>query len=160
MDLLLIRHATAVQREDWKDDDLLRPLTDEGRKAAKTFFRLLRDMVPAPDRILTSPAERATATAILLHEALGGRKPRIVPELAPGCPLDVIAAEARTGSRNTTIAIVGHEPDLSQAAAALAGCPTARIKLSKGGCAWLRRVEAGYELRLLVAPKQLLRVAE
>ena len=158
MDLLLIRHAAALQRENWTEDDLLRPLTEDGRKAARAFFRLLRDIVPAPDRILTSPAERATATARLLHRALGGRKPRIVAELAPGCPVDVIAAEARTGSRNTTIAIVGHEPDLSQAAAALLGCATARLKLSKGGCAWLRRVEAGYELRLLVAPKQLLRL--
>ena len=155
MDLLLIRHAAAVDRETWTGDDQLRPLSPAGAKAARAFFRTLREIVPAPDRVLTSPAIRAVETAALFHRVFRGRRPRIVAELAPGCPSDVIASAARSGSRNTVIALVGHEPDLSTAAAALIGGPAGRIKLSKGACAWLRRIESGYELRMLVSPKQL-----
>jgi phosphohistidine phosphatase SixA len=155
MDLLIIRHAPALEREEWTGDDMLRPLSADGHRAARAFFQKLREIVPAPDRILTSPATRAVETSCLLHHAFRGRKPTVAPELAPGCAPEVIVSAARKGSKERVLALVGHEPDLSLAVAVLIGCPRARIKLAKGACAWLRRVESGYELRMLVTPKQL-----
>lgn len=155
MDLLLIRHALAVDREDWSDDDLLRPLTQKGGKAARAFFDSLSDIVPSPDRIVTSPAVRAADTAHLLRRALRSRKPVVNPDLVPGCVPEVIVSLARNSPERQVLAIVGHEPDLSVAAALLIGGPGAHIRLAKGACAWLRRITGSYELRMLVSPKQL-----
>ena len=60
MTLLLIRHASAGDRDDWVGDDRLRPLDGRGRNQASRLSELLRDYEIA--RVLSSPAVRCVQT--------------------------------------------------------------------------------------------------
>jgi phosphohistidine phosphatase SixA len=60
MTLLLIRHASAGDRDAWVDDDRLRPLDDRGRDQASRLPELLGDYEIA--RVLSSPAVRCVQT--------------------------------------------------------------------------------------------------
>ena len=58
--LLLIRHASAGERERWQGDDRLRPLDDRGRRQAE---RLIEVLAGHPvTRILSSPYVRCAQT--------------------------------------------------------------------------------------------------
>jgi len=79
MTLLLIRHASAGDRDDWVGDDLPRPLDARGRGQASRLAELLSDYEIA--RVLSSPAVRCVQTVeplarsrgldIEVHEELG-----------------------------------------------------------------------------------------
>ena len=60
MSVILLRHASAGDRDEWDGDDLLRPLDKRGGKQAKG----LRDVLLAHDvrRVLSSPYVRCTQT--------------------------------------------------------------------------------------------------
>jgi phosphohistidine phosphatase SixA len=67
--LLFLRHARAVERDEWEDDDRLRPLDERGRaQAAHLVEQLARFPV---DRILSSPYVRCVQTVEPLAEARG-----------------------------------------------------------------------------------------
>jgi 8-oxo-(d)GTP phosphatase len=69
MSVLLVRHASAGDREDWEGDDRQRPLDKKGRKQAKKLVDLL-----APyeiDRILSSPFDRCVDTVEPLARTRG-----------------------------------------------------------------------------------------
>jgi phosphohistidine phosphatase len=121
MRLILFRHGPADTRDDRRwPDDLQRPLTERGTDRTRRAARGIARLEPATSHVLTSPATRALETARLLHHALDlDAKPEIVETLAPGGPLrDTLVRLGREGA-DTTVAVVGHEPDLSQLAAAL-----------------------------------------
>jgi phosphohistidine phosphatase SixA len=60
MTVILLRHASAGDRDEWHGDDRLRPLDKRGRKQAKR----LRDVLLAHDvkRVVSSPYVRCTQT--------------------------------------------------------------------------------------------------
>lgn len=62
--LMLVRHASAESKADWRAaghaDDLDRPLAEAGREQAALLARLLRCYAPA--RVFSSAAERCVAT--------------------------------------------------------------------------------------------------
>lgn len=60
MTVYVVRHAVAVPRSHWNDEDLLRPLTKDGLEQARGLWRILkpRDL----RRIYSSPALRCVAT--------------------------------------------------------------------------------------------------
>ena len=60
MSVILLRHASAGDRDEWRGDDRLRPLDKRGRKQAKR----LRDVLLAHDvkRVLSSPYVRCMET--------------------------------------------------------------------------------------------------
>jgi 8-oxo-dGTP diphosphatase len=58
--LLVIRHARAGDRDDWKGDDRRRPLDDRGRRQAQ---ELVEQLAAFPiSRILSSPYDRCVQT--------------------------------------------------------------------------------------------------
>jgi phosphohistidine phosphatase SixA len=60
MPLLLVRHASAGDREEWEGDDRERPLDKRGRRQAEELVERLR---PYPiEAILSSPARRCIET--------------------------------------------------------------------------------------------------
>jgi 8-oxo-dGTP diphosphatase len=60
MPLLLVRHASAGDREEWEGDDRERPLDKRGRRRAEELGERLR---PYPiEAILSSPARRCIET--------------------------------------------------------------------------------------------------
>jgi phosphohistidine phosphatase len=131
--LLLVRHAVAAELEPGQRDEA-RPLTPEGRarfaRAAKGLERLGVEL-----RVLRhSPWLRAVETADLLVSLVDGET-RVDPLLAraPGRELLVsLVAEDH-------VALVGHEPWLSELLALLVGGRRARLPVDfkKGGVAWL-----------------------
>ena len=114
--LYLVRHAEAADGEP----DELRPLTAEGREAARALGRKLADDGVRPDAVLTSPLLRARETGRELARP-AGVEAEPDERLAPGATAEAVREVA--GGRGTTVVVVGHQPDCSQIAAALTGGP-------------------------------------
>lgn len=162
MRVYFIRHGIAVPRgAPGVLDDASRELTRQGtarmRKQARGLVRLKLDL----DRIWTSPYVRARQTAEILAAELGlADEPRILPALAPGgSPDEVFEALAGNGALNG-VALVGHEPDLSETASrVLSGTGTSVLRLKKGGVACVEIEQPSRPLRgelcWLLTPRQL-----
>jgi phosphohistidine phosphatase len=119
MDLLIVRHAIAFERDRhrWRDDGA-RPLSPAGIRRARRAATGLEEFSKAPDRLLTSPLVRARQTAQILTEVAGWPQAEEAPGLSPGEP--VLAVLSLLGKdRSKRVAIVGHQPGLG---ALLAAC--------------------------------------
>jgi phosphohistidine phosphatase len=161
MEIYLVRHAIAHERDpDRWPDDSLRPLTDEGRTKFESAARGLRRIVPRVDRVLSSGFTRAWQTAEILASEAGWPAPEPADELASGRDTsDAVALLERQAVES--VALVGHEPDLSSLASLLLVGDGARaeIELKKGGVialtAWTADVRGTTFLRWLAQPKLL-----
>jgi phosphohistidine phosphatase len=112
--LYLVRHAEAADGEP----DELRPLTAEGRRAARELGERLAAVGVRPDAVLTSPLLRARQTGAELARA-AGIEPEPDERLAPGATADDVKAAA--AGRGENVVVVGHQPDCGRIAAALTG---------------------------------------
>jgi len=164
--LLLIRHAIAVEREEFTrtgKDDNFRPLTDEGRKKMKEVARGLRGLVPEIDLLATSPLTRAAQTGAVLDSVYGGLRVAEIEELSPeGTPETFFRWLRR--HREETVAAVGHEPGLGHIVSwLLTGAERRLVAFRKGGACLLELPEdagAGSATLLWVlTPAQLRRLA-
>ena len=167
MQLLIVRHAVAVERETFaatgKPDDL-RPLTPDGRRKMRRIAKGIKSMVEHIDLLATSPLTRAEQTAQILAKAYGIEIGEVVEALRPDSPLQMFAEWARNHSPRSAITIVGHEPHLSELVTWLmTGASESRIALKKGGACFLSfdgavgRAEGNLEW--LATPSQLRRLA-
>ena len=121
-ELYLIRHARAAERGDAWPDDSKRPLTDEGIERMKKAARGLARLGVTFDVVLTSPFVRARQTAELVAGAFDNRPPVVTTEsLTPNGSFEAFLEELDNQSKRSSVAIVGHEPDLGEMAARLAG---------------------------------------
>ncbi|HXU31843.1 MAG TPA: histidine phosphatase family protein [Thermoanaerobaculia bacterium] len=163
MNLLLIRHAIAADRSDFESSDDLRPLTEEGKKKMQRAARGLRVAVPAIELLATSPLVRAVATGTIVEAAYADlRNPPVVreiDELRPGTePADLLAwLDLQSAD---PVALVGHEPDLSELLARLVGAERPFHRFRKGGAAYVAfpgRVEEGAGTLSWALPPGLLR---
>jgi phosphohistidine phosphatase len=116
INLYLIRHGIAVERgEGIEDDD--RPLTSKGHKKTQAVAHQLKALGLEFSEILTSPLIRAGQTAEILMQAGLSRQVSVTHALAPaGSFSDWLdwARERNRPEEETAIALVGHEPALSQ----------------------------------------------
>lgn len=132
LSLYLVRHGLAAERGDAYPDDDLRPLTSEGeskfRKAVKGLARLDIGL----DAVLTSPLVRARQTANILGDGLSNT-PRVIETdaLRPGARFDRLLRTVSECTGCTAVALVGHEPDLSEIAGRLIGA-SAPVPFNKG----------------------------
>lgn len=69
MTSILVRHASAGDRDEWDGDDRLRPLDDRGRRQAEKLVELLRPFDVR--RVVSSPYVRCVETVEPLGAALG-----------------------------------------------------------------------------------------
>ena len=160
MDVYLVRHAIAEERDSarWPDDSK-RPLTAEGASRFRSAARGLRRLVPELDVVLASPYVRAWQTAEILHDEAGWPAPEPASELEPSFP--DAAIELLQDHADRSVALVGHEPHLSELASLLVSGDehTLRLELKKGGTVLLafdgRRDVGTATLRWSVAPKIL-----
>ncbi len=121
-ELYVIRHAVAEERGDAWPDDAKRPLTEDGTMKMRRASRALSRMGVAIDVVLTSPLVRTRQTAEIFAAAFSPHPAVVnVDALSPEGSVTAAIAELEKHSRKKHIAIVGHEPDIGELAARLAG---------------------------------------
>jgi phosphohistidine phosphatase len=80
-------------------------------------------------------------------------------DIAPGAAVSAILKAAGWPDYKGTVVMVGHQPDLGQAAAFLIAGSQARVSIKKGGLWWLsdrvRGEEAQVVVRSVVSPDLL-----
>jgi phosphohistidine phosphatase len=139
--LLIVRHAIAEDREAFargEHDDATRPLTAQGRDKMRRGALGLKQIVPDIDLLAASPLKRAFDTAEIIARVYGGLEVERVAELAPGTSLDGALAWLAALPARGTVAIVGHEPDLSRMVCALlAGANGPFLEFRKGAACLL-----------------------
>jgi phosphohistidine phosphatase len=139
--LLFVRHAIAEDREAFARshrDDAQRPLTPEGRRKMERGAAGLVELVPELDLLAASPLKRAVETAEIIAKAYGGLPVERVPELAPGVGVDRFIGWLAGQHARSAVAVVGHEPDLSQLVCAfLSGANGPFLELRKGAACLL-----------------------
>jgi phosphohistidine phosphatase len=167
MYLYLIRHAIAIDRDltnsDTIVDDESRPLTKLGRKKMAQVADRLHESGLKFDLIITSPLVRARQTADILLESKLSSDLEISPDLAPAGNLPAWLDDwgSRSPDRQfSTIALVGHAPNLSEWAELLIfdkiiDSPKERLRqrliLKKGGIIGLKFPES----RIAIGTAQL-----
>ena len=163
VELLLLRHGIAEERCPERVDGE-RALTAAGRRRTRAVAERLVLLGLGCDQLVASPLVRARQTAEIAVEAgllaEGSPSLRVDAALAPGGdPLPLVAAfqgAASAHARLQRLALVGHEPDLGALAARLIGAPEGAIVLKKAGIALLLLGPGRGQLKLLMAPRQLL----
>lgn len=112
MEVILIRHATALPRGEKWPDDRERPLSSRGQQrgaqAARGLARLLDE---PPTLVLTSPLVRTLQTAALLTRHADWPSAVECVELSPGRGSAGVLTRLRK-ERHPRVALVGHEPGL------------------------------------------------
>jgi phosphohistidine phosphatase len=133
MDLILWRHAEALDAEDGVED-LDRALTARGERQAARMAGWLNQHLPATTRILASPARRTQQTAAALE-----RKFKTVAALGPGATVPALLGAVRWPDAKEPVLVVGHQPTLGLAAAWLLAGVAQPWSVKKGAVWWLRR---------------------
>lgn len=158
--LLLLRHA----KSSWADADSRdfdRPLNERGLKAATLMGKFIRKKKIEPGLIISSPAKRARATALLVKE--GGKiaaELRFDERIYEADTETLLKVVSQIDEAVDTVIIVGHNPGMEQLLQGLTGeaqeVPTATLmqislKLDK----WSAVQEKTGFLEWLVKPKDL-----
>ena len=169
MYLYLIRHGIAVDLDTIDPDshtcDRTRPLTKVGRKRTEKVAEHLSISGIDFDLIITSPLVRAEQTANILIEHQLSPRLLLCDDLAPEGTLDswLIWWESQPNYLQTRkLALVGHEPNLSEWAELLIfGSIQHKLILKKGGIIGLKfpdsKIAIGTaQLHCLIPPKYLI----
>ncbi|HVK62605.1 MAG TPA: histidine phosphatase family protein, partial [Bdellovibrionales bacterium] len=142
MKLLIVRHAIAMDREDFKSaskrqSDDMRPLTDEGVRKMRKNAKGLARIAHKPDLVISSPLVRAIQTSEILQiewSSSTAKCDALKPDAAPIELARWLAGYKTAIQTNHTVAIVGHEPHLSRLIAwCLESSHTEAFELKKGG---------------------------
>jgi phosphohistidine phosphatase len=164
VELYFIRHGIAEERKANITDEE-RSLTKEGRQKTEKVAERLKQLGLQFDLIATSPLVRARQTAeILITTGLGSQLEEC-PHLAPEGRIEnwvVDWLEPKKFSPQTQLALVGHEPNLSEWAEILVwGEAKAGLVLKKAGMIGIKLPEEGSplgrsQMYWLTPPKYLL----
>jgi phosphohistidine phosphatase len=168
MQLLIVRHAIAEDRlifSTSEQNDDLRPLTEKGRKRLRHAASGLHRLVPRIEVLATSPLVRAVQTAEILGRSYGCDSALEVPALAPDVGAKEVGNWLATQPHQATVAVVGHEPDLSQLIGWLtSGLSGTYLDLKKGGACLLECCApldaGGCRMQWLLTPRQLRMLGE
>jgi len=161
MELYIVRHGIAVDREDPKcPADPERYLTDEGMEKTRQAAGGVAQIGAVPDLMLTSPYLRALQTAELFAAALEYPKQKIQKSdlLLPGVEPLLLFRELSRNKDLSTVYIFGHAPHLDDVIATAVGSKHHISALRKAGAALVelrRLVPPSGELLWLATPKLL-----
>lgn len=126
--LYLLRHADAGDRQAWTGNDDERPLTAKGRRQSEQLGRFLASIDFQPGIILTSPKARAFETAELVAAAIGQS---VETDDRLGSSFRLSGLEKLLANHDAASPLlVGHDPDFSTVVATL--CGASRVPLKKG----------------------------
>ena len=139
--VVVVRHGPAENRDARRwPNDARRPLTARGRIETRQAAAGLAELTSRADRLASSAATRAIATAELVQRAIAKGAPiETWPELAPGIlPGPVFAKLRRASTDAREVVLVGHDPTLSEfVSMAILGDGVQAVRISKGGAACL-----------------------
>lgn len=166
MELYIVRHGIAVDREDPKcPADPERFLTSEGMEKTRQVAKGVAEVAAIPDLMLSSPYLRALQTAELFAEALEYPKQKIAKSelLLPGAESLQLFRELAKNKDLSTIFVFGHAPHLDDVIATAVGTNHHVSSLKKAGVALVelkRVVPPSGELVWLATPKLLRKAAK
>ena len=110
MTSVLLRHASAGDRDDWDGDDRLRPLDGRGRRQAAALVELLSPIEVR--RVVSSPYVRCVETVEPLAAALGlpVEQDQRLAEGAGRAALEVLREQGVVGCTHGDVveAVLGH----------------------------------------------------
>ena len=136
--ILLVRHAIAMEPHDFAGPDSGRPLTEEGISRMKKGARGLQKILGKWDAIASSPYLRAQQTAEILSTEFPGVKSFTWEQMAPGASAAKLCRHFNEHSQYSKIAFVGHQPSLGFfVSELLAGEGASFYAFKKGGAVLL-----------------------
>jgi phosphohistidine phosphatase len=166
MDLYIVRHGIAIDRQDPKcPPDSERYLTEEGIDKAKQVAGGVVALGVTADLLISSPYVRAMQTAEIFASALGYSRQKIRRSdlLLPGAEPSMLFRELAKDKHSSSIFVFGHAPHLDELIAAALANKHNISSLKKAGVAALKlkRISPpSAELLWLATPRLLRRAAK
>jgi phosphohistidine phosphatase len=166
MDLYIVRHGIAIDREDPKcPPDPERYLTEDGIKKTRQVVKGVAALGITPDALISSPYVRAMQTAEIFAAALSYPKQKIrqTDSLLPGAEPSLLFRELAKDKHSTTVFCFGHAPQLDELIAAAFAGKHNLTALKKAGVAAIklkRLSPPSAEFLWLATPKLLRRAAK
>jgi phosphohistidine phosphatase len=164
MDLYIVRHGIAIDREDPKcPPDPERYLTEEGMDKTRQVAKGIAALGITPDLMISSPYTRAMQTAEIFASALDYSKQKIrrTDLLLPGAESSALFRELAKDKQSSTVFLFGHAPHLDELIAAAFASKHLITSLKKAGVAALKlkRISPPSAALLWLATPRLLRRA-
>ena len=164
MELYIVRHGIAIDREDPKSPaDPERHLTEEGVEKTKEVAKGIAALGVTADLLISSPYVRAMQTAEIFADALDYAKPKIrqTDLLLPGAEPTMFFRDLAKDKHTGTLFIFGHAPQLDDVIATALGSKHHITSLKKAGVALLelKRVSPPNGQLLWLATPKILRRA-
>lgn len=123
MEIILVRHAVAMERQEFAktgQEDSLRPITLKGARRHRRMCKSMQKMARGAEVIVTSPLLRARQTAEITSQIYEDLNILEVPELVPSASPSAFLKWVRVWGRvYKKIIVVGHEPHLGELASYL-----------------------------------------
>ncbi len=166
MDLYIVRHGIAIDREDPKcPPDPERYLTEDGLEKTRQVAKRVAALGITPDLLISSPYVRAMQTAEIFASALDYSKQKIhrTDVLLPGTEPSLLFRELAKDKQSSCVFVFGHAPQLDEVIAAAFGAKRHLTSLKKAGVAALnlKRISPpSAELLWLATPRLLRRAAK
>ncbi|HEX9035804.1 MAG TPA: histidine phosphatase family protein [Ktedonobacterales bacterium] len=149
MNLYFMRHAHAVEQDEWTGSDAARPLIEKGRKAADEAARGVARLAPPVMAIVSSPYLRALQTA----EIVGKRLSLPIAQceaLSPMFDITRLPEALDAAGWAQDVLLIGHQPSLSEVLAHLTGHTLSKTNLKKAAVAMVTLPEEAARERRLV----------
>ena len=134
--LILLRHGKAEDTSP--GGDFSRNLVDRGREQSRRAAKLLKGAGLLPDIVLTSPLVRTRQTAEEFCQTAEIPGALIQSWLACGMSPETAMTELSAFRDFKRVALVGHEPDLSQFVEWILGSTGGGVEFKKGALACLQ----------------------
>src|ERR1700736_3916211 len=166
MDLYIVRHGIAIDREDPKcPPDPERYLTEEGTKKTRQGAKGIAALGIAPDLLISSPYTRAMQTAEIFASALDYSKQKIRRSdlLLPGAESSMLFRELAKDKQSASVFLFGHATHSDELIAAAFASKHHLTALKKAGVAALKlkRISPpSAEFLWLATPRLLHRAAK
>ncbi len=165
MELYIVRHAIALERDEWTGSDDKRPLTEKGQKKMAQIAQGLAAMEIDFTHIFSSPLVRAQQTAEILQKVLKSDYVDETDLLIPSGDSAAMIPFLNKLPDNAEVALVGHEPHVSELLSyLLSGQQKSFAPFKKGGVAMLEGfapLRAGQlSLRWFMEPNHLVAIGE
>lgn len=155
--LLLIRHAKATHQPGYIDFE--RPLTSKGLEQCETITaRLIKGNIK-PQFLVASPALRTLSTANVFTQELALDAATTFPDIYDASESTLLKVIYNLPDEHDFIALVGHNPGISQVLYTLSGepremptCAIALIEFEADN--WMELHEGSGKLTLFDSPKE------